>query len=131
MKKKELIYEFFKYAVVGASGIFVNLFFLYTLTEFFNVYYIASEVFAFTLATFSNFSINKVWTFKENIRHKFVLKGGKFFVVAGFSLLVNIFFLYAFTEVFQIYYITSQILASGFTLITNYTGNKFWTFRKS
>ncbi len=130
MIDRKLTGEFFKYAIVGASGILVNLFFLYTLTESVRVYYLFSEIFAFLVATLSNFAFNKVWTFKEHMRENFVLKGIKFFLVAGFSLIVNLFFLWFFTEFAGIYYLLSQVLASGFTLVTNFTGNKLWTFRK-
>ncbi len=130
MIDRKLTGEFFKYAIVGASGILVNLFFLYTLTESVRVYYLFSEIFAFLVATLSNFAFNKVWTFKEHMRENFVLKGIKFFLVAGFSLIVNLFFLWFFTEFAGIYYLLSQVLASGFTLLTNFTGNKLWTFRK-
>ena len=127
-KKKSLI-EFFKYASVGLSGVFVNLFFLWLFTEIFYIYYLISGIFSFSIATLSNFLLNKIWTFKEELSNKFLVKGIKFFVVAGFSLLVNIFFLWFFTEIAGVYYLISQVLASGFTLISNFTGNKFWTFR--
>lgn len=129
MHRKKITKEFFRYAVVGASGIFVNIFYLYTLTESLGIYYLLSEIFAFSIATFSNFIFNKIWTFRENMNYRFVMKGIKFFVVAGVALVVNLFFLWFFTEVMGIYYLFSQILASGFTLIVNFTGNKLWTFR--
>jgi len=120
----------FKYALVGFSGIFVNLFFLYFFTEFFKIYYLVSSIFSFGIATFSNFFINKIWTFREKLSEKIFAKGTKFLIVAGISLLVNTFFLYLFTDLLDVYYIISQILASGFTLITNFIGNRFWTFRE-
>ncbi len=129
MLKKKNINEFLKYAAVGASGILVNLFFLYTLTESLHIYYLISEVFAFAVATMSNYVFNKFWTFKEHMKYKFVSKGIKFFVIAGIALLVNIFFLWFFTQAAGIYYLISQILASAFTLVTNFTGNKLWTFK--
>ncbi|MCR4327040.1 MAG: GtrA family protein [Nanoarchaeota archaeon] len=128
LKRKNIV-EFFKYAIVGFSGIFVNLFYLYTLTESLQFYYLTSEVFAFAVATLSNFVFNKVWTFKEKMKTYFFVKGAKFFLVASIALVVNLSFLWFFTEALGVYYILSQILASGFTLIVNFLGNKFWTFR--
>ncbi|OGJ12200.1 hypothetical protein A3K62_00675 [Candidatus Pacearchaeota archaeon RBG_16_35_8] len=129
VKKKSLI-EFLKYASVGFSGIFVNLLFLWFFTEVLYIYYLVSAIFSFFIATLSNFLLNKVWTFRENVNHKFLAKGIKFFAVAFFSLFVNIFFLWFFTEIVGIYYLISQVLASGFTLISNFTGNKLWTFKR-
>ena len=128
MFNQKFLREFFKYAVVGASGLLVNLFFLGFFTEIFGMHYLVSEVFAFFIATSSNFVLNKTWTFRERIRNEFSLKGIKFFTVACFSLLINLFFLWFFTEVAGIYYLLSQVLAAGFTLMSNFAGNKLWTF---
>ncbi|NCN51591.1 GtrA family protein [archaeon] len=129
MPKQNELSKFLKYALVGFIGILVNLLFLYLFTEIFKMYYLFSSVISFSIATFHNFFINKVWTFKENVKDKVFSKGTKFFIISGISLLVNTFFLYLFTDIFGVYYIFSQILASGFTLITNFTGNRLWTFK--
>ena len=54
----------------------------------------------------------------------------QFGLVSVSALLVNLFFLYLFTEVLGFYYIISQILAIGIALIINFLGNKIWTFSK-
>jgi dolichol-phosphate mannosyltransferase len=128
--KKEVILQFLKFAFVGLIGTFVNIFILYMLTEYLKVYYIISAFFAFIVAVTFNFIFNKIWTFGEKIFEKIFEKYVRFFLVSLSALLVNILFLYIFTEFLGIYYIISQILAIGISLIINFIGNKIWTFQK-
>lgn len=128
--KKNILTEFFKFAVVGLIGTLVNVFILYLLTNYLGFYYLVSAVFSFFVAMSHNYLFNKLWTFKEKINHHFTKKYMKFFCVSLIALIVNLFFLYVFTEFFSIYYLISQVLAIGITLIINYAGNKIWTFQK-
>ena len=127
---KKITNEFIKFAFVGLIGTFINLLVLYSLTEFAGFYYIISAIFAFVVSATNNFILNKIWTFKEKIRHRIFSKYFKFFSVSIIALLVNLLFLYLFTEFFKIYYMVSQVLAIGAALIINFLGNKIWTFRK-
>jgi putative flippase GtrA len=100
------------------------------LTEKAGVYYMISSIFSFIIAMSSNFILNKIWTFKENVKLEIRKKYLHFSLVSVSALLVNLLFLYIFTEVLGIYYIISQILAIGIALIINFFGNKIWTFSK-
>lgn len=125
---KKLIKQFIKFSLVGIINTLINLAIFLLLTEIFEVYYILSAVFAFLVAVTNSFVLNKIWTFKENLRLELGKKYLRFGLVSVSALLVNLFFLYIFTEVFGIYYIISQILAIGISLIINFIGNKIWTF---
>jgi dolichol-phosphate mannosyltransferase len=128
--KKNVIKEFVKFAVVGGIGTLINIAILYLLTEKAGVYYLISAIFSFIIAMSSNFILNKIWTFRENVKLGIGKKYFQFGLVSVSALLVNLFFLYIFTEVLGIYYIISQILAIGIALIINFLGNKIWTFSK-
>jgi len=128
--KKEDVRQFFKFALVGVVNTLINLVVLYVLTDFFKIYYLTSAILAFLVAVTNSFFLNKIWTFKENIRDKAVKKYSKFFVVSLIALLVNLTFLYIFTDVFHVYYLLSQIIAIGISLWVNFLGNKLWTFKK-
>ena len=128
--KRNVIKEFLKFAFVGGIGTLVNVAILYLLTEKIGIYYMVSAVFSFVVAMTSNFVLNKLWTFKENIGLNVGRKYLQFGLVSIAALLVNLFFLYLFTEIFRVYYIISQILAIGIVLIINFLGNKIWTFSK-
>jgi len=128
--KRSLIKEFIKFATVGGIGTLINIIILYLLTEKVGIYYMISAVFSFIVAMSSNFILNKIWTFGENVRYGIGKKYLKFATVSISALIVNLIFLYIFTEVFGIYYIVSQVLAILIALIINFTGNKVWTFSK-
>jgi len=128
--KENNINEFFRFAIVGGTGTIITVLILYLLTEKVGIYYIFSAIISFIVAMTSNFFLNKVWTFKENIKLNVGKKYLQFSLISVSALLVNLFFLYFFTEVFGIYYLISQILAIGIAFIINFLGNKIWTFSK-
>ncbi|MBI2629913.1 glycosyltransferase family 2 protein [Candidatus Pacearchaeota archaeon] len=128
--KKKVIKEFFKFAIVGGIGTLVNVVILYLLTEKAGIYYIISAIFSFVIAMTSNFILNKIWTFEESIKSETAKKYLQFGLVSTTALLINLIFLYLFTEIFGVYYIISQILAIGMALIINFLGNKIWIFNK-
>lgn len=128
--KKNFFYEFLKFSLVGALGTIINIFILYSFTEIFLIYYLFSAIFAFFIAMTSNFILNKLWTFREQINYKISKKYFKFFLVSILALIVNLTFLYIFTEIFNLWYIFSQIFAIGISLIINFIGNKLWTFKR-
>lgn len=130
VKKGENAKQFIKFGTVGVSNTLVNLAVLYFLTSILGIYYLVSAVAAFLVANFNSFLLNKRWTFKEKIKHHFFSKYIKFLSVSLGSLVVNLAALYLFTSILGIYYLISQIIAIGISLIINFTGNKIWTFRK-
>lgn len=128
--KKHVMFEFFEFAFVGLIGTAINITILYLFTEYYKVYYIYSAMVAFLVAATTNYVLNKVWTFKEKINNKIIEKYFKFLAVSLIALSVNLILLYFFTEFLKIYYIISQMLAIGLSLIINFIGNKIWTFQK-
>jgi dolichol-phosphate mannosyltransferase len=128
--KRQVVSEFFKFAFVGLTGTVINLGILYFLTEQFRIYYLLSAVFAFFVAMSSNFIFNKIWTFKKNFNANLKKSYLNFAAISIFALLINLFFLYIFTEIFKVYYLASQVFAIGIALVINFLGNKIWTFSK-
>lgn len=61
---KETIAQFIKFCVVGGIGVVVNLGITYCFTEFFGIWYMASNFIGICFAVVSNFIGNKWWTFK-------------------------------------------------------------------
>jgi len=78
--KKEILFQFLKFSFIGLIGTFVNIFILYILTEYFNIYYIISAFFAFLVAVTANFIFNKIWTFGEKIYERIVKEYANFFL---------------------------------------------------
>ena len=126
----KIAHEFIKFAIVGLLGTIINLAILYSFTEFFGIFYLYSAIVAFIVAATTNYIFNKTWTFKERLRENIGRKYIQFFIVSVVGLIVNLGFLYLFTEYFKLYYIVSQIIAILIGFIINFIGNKIWTFSK-
>jgi len=120
--------EFIKFSIVGVVNTLIHLAVLYMLVEFFGVWYVLGSFIAFLVAVTNSFVINTVWTFRADIRYKTKRRYGKFFVVSSVAAVLNLFFLYLFTEWVGLWYMFSQVLAIGFTLMINFLGNKVWTY---
>lgn len=120
--------ELLRYFLVGAFGFFLNLTFLYFFTEVLNFYYLFSAVIAGVLAGFFNFCLDKVWSFKEELRLDFFKKYFYYILVSGTALIMGVGVLYVLTEIMNIYYLVSQAIAIFFLGIFTFVSNKAWTF---
>ena len=127
--RKRTAKEAVKYTLISFIGGALNLAILYSLTEFFGIYYIISAVIGFIVGGTHNFTLNKVWTFKEKLKDKYFKEYCYFFSVSIFSYALSILILYLLTEFAGIFYIFSQAIAliTGGSL--NFVINKIYTFR--
>lgn len=128
--KRHVVHQFINFALIGLIGVVLNITLFYFVTEYLKIHYLTSSVISFLFASTSNFILNKVLTFKEDLFFKTKERYVKFILISLLSFLVNFTCLYVFTEFLQIYYLISQILAIGISFIINYVGNTVWTFQK-
>ncbi len=120
--------RFFKFCVVGGIGTLLNLAILYSLTEYLQVYYLASATVAFVLSATHNYLANKHWTFEEKIADQFWNKYAQFLVVSTVSLALNLLILFVLVEFLHVHYLVGQLIATFVGVFINYFGNKRWTF---
>jgi putative flippase GtrA len=57
--------RFFKFCLVGSSGVIVNLFFLYMFSDFLGLHVNLASALAIEISVNSNFIINEIWTFSD------------------------------------------------------------------
>ncbi|MFA6554483.1 MAG: GtrA family protein [Candidatus Paceibacterota bacterium] len=73
------------------------------------------------------------WTIKKyielNDKYPTHTKLVRFLISGGTATFVNIALLYVFTDVFDIWYITSAIMAFVIAFVVSFTLQKFWTFQ--
>lgn len=117
----------FKYAVVGGSCAVLDFTVLFILTDWVHLHYLVSATFAFILGGFSNYWLNKHWTFKSDGQHRKQLP--IFFTLATMGLVINNYILYLSVEHFHFHYLWGKVLAAGIVLFWNFSGNKYLTFR--
>ena len=127
--KKEFSCEFIKFAIIGILNTIIHLAILYSLTEYFHVYYLISSTIGFIFAVTNSFIFNTLWTFKKNIKERIYSRYTKFFIISTIAAIISVSLLYLITELFGIWYVLSQLIATTITLTINFMGNKFWTYR--
>ena len=123
--------RFLKFCIVGLSGVFVNMGLLYALTEFLGLFYMLSSFIAIECSFISNFLLNDLWTWRGvgASRHIERLKRlGKFHVVYGIGLAINIGLLYIITEYLGVYYIVSNLVAIAVATLWNFWWSAKWTW---
>lgn len=58
--------QYIKFCLVGGIGYVLALIVMYIFTDMLGWYYIASSAVAFVVASISNFTLNRVWTFRPS-----------------------------------------------------------------
>lgn len=130
ISQKSTFIQFFKFCIVGAIGTGVNLAILYSLVEWFHIWYMTAAVVAFIGATTSNYILNKIWTFRYKLleTHATIYSYLKFISVSIIGLVINLAILYVLVNNFHIWYIYAQVIAILVAVMWNYTGSKKWAF---
>lgn len=131
--RKNLI-PFIKYSIVGTFITFLDLSLVYFLKEFIYLDVLLSSAFAFIIANFTSFLLNKFWTFTD--KNKRVIRQYiKFIFTSIIGLLLTIFFMWLFYKKFDLFhqfikknYLACKMLTSCIVVLWNFLMNKFWTF---
>ncbi len=133
MKRSGELVRFFKFCLVGASGILVNEGLLWLLTEFGGLVLQVSSAISIESSIIFNFILNDFFTCRD--RHS---KGAKAFlyrrvrvnVVSLAGLLLNLGLLWLFTGVFgDEYYLVYNLIGIALAFLLNYGINTLWTWR--
>jgi len=127
------LYRLIKFALVGLSGIFVNEFFLWYLTEFFDIYYFVSSIIAIEISILSNFTLNDLWTFRDRRKpgkmatmHRLL----KYNIISWSTGSINWFVLVTLKEFFGVYYLIANIIGIFVAFIGNFILSSLWAWKK-
>ena len=120
-----------KFAIVGISGVGVNMGMLFILTEYFHIPYLISSIIAIEISIVSNFFLNDLWTWKDRIKKKYIYRFIQYHISVGVTaIFVNWLILLLLTEVFGVYYLLSNLIGIALGTFANYIVNDVWTFRQ-
>lgn len=109
-----------KYVVSGGSSACVNLGMLYLLTEYAQVHYLQSAVFAFIVAFFISFLLQKFWTFQDmrkDVIHRQMIW---FLVLSLLNLLVNTLLIYSLVEYMHLWYLAAAVMSGALLAVSNF-----------
>jgi putative flippase GtrA len=123
--------QFVRFALVGGSGVFVNLAIYSGSIYFLYVHYLLAATFSFLGAMSSNFTLNLRWTFKTHnqgfrtIRSQYV----KYAMVTLFSYGINMAVLWTLVDLHHWHKVVAQLTAIAITTVSNFLGSKLWAFK--
>jgi dolichol-phosphate mannosyltransferase len=122
--------QLLKFGLVGCSGIFVNMFFLWFFTERIHFHYMISSPIAVELSIVWNFLLNNAWTFRDSTNPAtFLTKMLKFHLTAFGGFAINYIVLVGLTELVGLYYLLSNLAGIAVAFAWNYAVNVSWTWR--
>jgi putative flippase GtrA len=116
-----------KFCVVGAVGYVINLA-VYDALLHRGLHYLAAATCSFLVAVTSNYTWNRLWTFRAQRGH-LGIQGMRFFVVSVVALGANLLVLHLLISVGGVAKLPAQAIAIVLVTPLNFVGNKLWSFR--
>lgn len=112
--------RFVRSLIAGGVTALVNVGGLWVFTEYAGFHYLASSGFAFAIALCVNFILQRVWVFGGRMHreplHQFVRYG----ILVGANFFLNLAGLYLLTELFDVWYIGSQVIVTCILAVANF-----------
>jgi len=123
--------EFFKYSVVGSTGVIVNMGLLIILTRPFGVALEYASPLAIELSIISIFILNNVWTFRSrSIKSTLLKRFIRFHIVAFSAGFVNYVILLSLHYGLGFMDIVANLIGIAAATLVNYVLNSRWTWKK-
>ena len=120
-----MIFKFFKFIIVGFSGMIVDFSVTILLKEKLKVNRYISNSTGFTIAASSNYLFNRFWTFQSN-NPKVLVEYSKFFIISLIGLFINNLVIYLLEKKLRFYF--AKFLAIMITSLWNFTANYYLNF---
>jgi putative flippase GtrA len=117
-----------KFCVVGAVGYLINLA-VYDALLHAGLHYLVAATCSFLVAVTSNYTWNRLWTFRE-LRGHVGVQGMRFFVVSLVALGANLLVLHLLIAYGSLDKLPAQAVAIVLVTPLNFVGNKLWSFRR-
>ena len=115
-----------KFLVVGFSAVACDFLVYYSLINFLS--YTPSKALSFFSGTILAYAFNKYWTFEK--KEKSYSEAFRFFLLYSTTLGVNVSINYFVLNILSGYVFFAFLCATGASTILNFSGQKWWVFRK-
>lgn len=116
-----------KFCIVGGINTLITLLVFYLLNKILGINYLVSSVIGYIGGMCNSYILNKRWTFHDK-DEKVALQFIKFIIVNSISLGINLLIMYISVDILHLDSMLSQVLATGFSTISNYVGSKLLVF---
>jgi putative flippase GtrA len=117
-----------KFCLVGAVGYLINLA-VYDALLHRGLHYLLAATCSFLVAVTSNYTWNRLWTFREHRGHVGI-QGMRFFLVSLAALGANLLVLHVLVAYAGLGRLVAQAIAIVLVTPLNFVGNKLWSFRR-
>jgi putative flippase GtrA len=121
--------QFIRFAIVGGVVTAIQYAILIALVQGAIAGAVAASSVGFAVSALANYALNRRFTFRSSQAHAEALP--KFAIVALLGLAVNASLIWLFHIPVGLHYLLAQVLATGGTLLWNFTLNRIWTFSPS
>jgi putative flippase GtrA len=118
-----------KFCAVGAVGYLINLA-VYDALLHAGLHYLLAATCSFLVAVTSNYTWNRLWTFREHRGHVGV-QGMRFLLVSLVALGANLLVLDVLVNSAGVDKLVAQAIAVVVVTPLNFVGNKLWSFRRA
>jgi putative flippase GtrA len=118
-----------QFCTVGAIGYLINLA-VYDALLHAGIQYLVAATCSFLVAVTSNYTWNRLWTFRDQRGHVGI-QGMRFFVVSLAALGANLVVLHLLITYGGLDKLLAQAVAIIVVTPLNFVGNKLWSFRRS
>ncbi|HNS16831.1 MAG TPA: GtrA family protein [Bacteroidales bacterium] len=126
--KWEVLIKFFKFGVVGVSGIAVDFGMTYLCKEVLKIQKYVSNAIGFTTAASTNYLLNRIWTFQSTDPAIF-LQYSRFLMISLIGLGINTLVLWILVSRYHKRFYLSKLAAVAVVMIWNFLANYFFTFQ--
>ena len=116
-----------KYGIVGGGTYLLDLGSLYFFVESLTIHYLVSATMAVIIATFTNYYLNKTWSFNDG--RKMIESLPQYLSLFIFNYLFLILALYIFVEFFGVDYLMVKIFAMSLIIIWNFLLYKNYIYK--
>ena len=118
-----------KFLIVGLSGVFVNMFFLWLFRDIFQMNIGLAGVLAIELSVINNFVFNNLWTFWNRKSHQVHFRFIRYHLSVLLGIVLNYVILIFLSEVVGVYYLLSNLIGIGCATISNYLLSSRWAWK--
>jgi len=120
IRGKFLTKTFLKFAIVGGSGVIVNMLVFLILTNYTSIHHLIASAIATETAILNNFTWNHLWTFRRRGKMNILVRIAAFHASRILGLIVTVAGLYVLSDLLGLPMNPSYVVAIGLGVIANF-----------
>lgn len=117
-----------KFCIVGGINTTITLSAFYLLNKILGINYAASTIISYSLGIINSYILNKHWTFQDSGK-KILSQLLRFITINIISMGINLLIMYILVDKLYLDSMLSQVIATGFSTISNFLGSRILVFR--